>query len=166
MAKPVDQLTPEDLEAYPVWEYDLGAEDAPGRDETWVRPVAERPVADLSNRVIGATVMLNSGVRLAACLSNIALGNEKATREFLFMSVWHEGAWIDLARYFDVDYAQRGPAAFCRALGLPVDDVFPIRYDISAHAHGFESVVRGMIEAEPKQRLSEEERMARIFEET
>src|SRR5271157_1145792 len=106
MPMPVEQLTPEDLKAFPVWEYDLDGETIEGQDETWVRPVERYPVTDLANRVIGVPVTLRDGTQIVACLGNVALGSEAATREFLTLSLWHQGQWIDLARYFDVDYAR------------------------------------------------------------
>ena len=42
--KPVDQMTLEDLKMFPVWEFCLGEDGGPGRDETWVRPVATKVV--------------------------------------------------------------------------------------------------------------------------
>jgi hypothetical protein len=161
--KPVDQLTPRDLETFPVWEYDLATEGAPGRDETWVRPVEHYPVASLSNRVIGGMVTLRNGTRVAACLSNVDLHSEESTREFLLLGLWHQGEWLHLARYFDADYAQNGPLGLSRCLGLPVDDIFPIQYDISLNAVGPQSITHGFIEAEPTKRRSDEERMTLIF---
>ena len=163
MSKPVHELTPEDFQAYPVWEFDSETEDAPDRDETWVRPVEQSPVTDMSNRIIGTTVILNNGAEMVACLGNIELNSRKATREFLILSLWHEGRWLDLARYFDVDYDRRGPVDLGRQLQLAINDVFPIHYDISANAKGPESVLRGVIPMEPDQRLSDEERLALIF---
>jgi len=164
MPKPVESLTPKDLEEFPVWEYDLDNEADDGRDETWVRPVTKYPVKDLGNRIISATVTLRNGIRMLGCFSNIALGSLDSTREFLTVSLWHQGQWIDLARYFDADYERRGPQALSQQLGLTVDEVFPIFYDISEHAFGLETVLRGSIEAEPKRRLSEEERMTLVLE--
>lgn len=163
MSKPVQALTPEDFAEFAVWRYDLDAETVEGHDETWVRPVEQYPVTDLSNRIIGALVLLHNGARMPACLGNVALRNAESTREFLTLSLWSHNEWVDLARYFDVDYSGRGPVSLSRRLGLPVTEVFPITYDISEHAEGLESVLKGIIDSEPKNRLSEDERMALIF---
>jgi hypothetical protein len=163
MPKPVHQLTPQDFIAFPVWEYDVDAEAEDGRDETWVRPVQSYPVSDLANRVIGTLVTLNNGCRMAASLGNIDSSSEAATREFLTLSLWFREDWIDLARYFDVDYDTRGPQAFSKQLDLKIDEVFPILYDISQHAQGLQAVLRGSIDAQPKFRLSDDERMALIL---
>lgn len=164
MAKPVHQLTPEDFRLSPIWEYDLDEEAGDERGETWVRPVERDPETDLANKVIGVPVALNNGTRMFACLVNIVLCSEAATREFLTLSLWHNGDWIDLARYFDVDHVRRGPKALSEQIGIPIHEVFPIRYDISEHVQGAEAVVRGVIHLEPTHRLSEGERMALIFE--
>lgn len=37
--KSITDLTPADLEAFPVWEFAMDEEDVEGQDETWVRPV-------------------------------------------------------------------------------------------------------------------------------
>lgn len=164
MTKPVHLLTPDDLLAFPVWEYDLSSEGSEGRDETWVRPVEQYPVTDLATRVIGVSVALNNGSRMVACLGNVELGSAVATREFLTLGLWHQEAWLDLARYFDVDYARRGPEAISRILGLPVAEIFPIHYDISEHATGLMAVLRSTVEAEPQRRLTESERMELILQ--
>lgn len=162
--KPAHLLTPEDFESYPVWEYDLEHEGDDEQDETWVRPVEAYPVDDLDNCVLGSTVVLANGSRMPASFANISLNNERSTREFLTLSLWYQGEWIDLARYFDEDNEERGPTNLCRQLGLTIHDVFPIIYDISNIASGLESVTRGQIEAEPQHRLTDEERMNIIFD--
>jgi hypothetical protein len=37
--KPITDLTPADLDAFPIWEYALDEEGVEGQDETWVRPL-------------------------------------------------------------------------------------------------------------------------------
>ena len=73
MPKPVDKLTVQDMQACPVWEYDLDSESEGGRDETWVMPVTALPVTDLSNRVIGAQLRLANGSTLQGILGNIKM---------------------------------------------------------------------------------------------
>jgi hypothetical protein len=75
-------------------------------------------------------------------------------------------SWAILCPNFDADYARNGPVGFAHQLGFTIDEVFPIQYDISKSAVGLASIIRATIAAEPVQRLSEEERMALIFDET
>lgn len=42
--KPVDRMTLSDLETFPIWEYALDEEDAPGQDERTIRPLPIRVV--------------------------------------------------------------------------------------------------------------------------
>jgi hypothetical protein len=56
-----------------------------------------------------------------------------------------------------------GPAQLAAILGLPVEDIFPVHYDLSKVAVGHPAVVRGRIDAEPTLRLTEAQRMALIF---
>ena len=145
-----------------MWQFDLGAESVPGRDETWVVPVRELPVTSLDGRVVGVTLSLGDRT-VMGLLGNLDLGSPRATREFATLSVWRDGAWFHLARYFDFDHDQRGPAQLAEFLGLSVADVFPIQYDLSGVAVGHPDVIRGRIEVQPVVRLTPDERMALIF---
>lgn len=147
----VDNLTVELLRAHPVWEYVNQEESVP---DTAVRPVNELPVDDLGNRLVGAQITLNNGSVRWATLGNISLAAPRATQHFLCVSIEGSGTWFHLARYFDVDFEHRGPAALAQFLGFPVSDVFPMRYDISALVLGGSSVAKGEIQEEPQERLS------------
>ena len=61
--KPVTDLTADDLARFPVWEYDIGGESLPGRDETWVVPVPDLPVSSLSGRVAGVSLRIGGRER-------------------------------------------------------------------------------------------------------
>lgn len=154
-AKKVDALTVADFERCPIWEYIY--DEVNFDDETWVQAVNERPVSDLTNRVIGVKVRLHSGIPKWAELDNIDLGNHLATTQFMGISLEHEGRWVHLARYFDVTYDRDGPDALASTLGLPLDEVFPIFYDISELAIGPENILINSIPAIPEMRLSEQE---------
>jgi hypothetical protein len=161
-AKPVTDLTAEDLTRFPVWEFDLGGESRSGQNETWVVSVPDLPVSSLSNRVAGVALRVG-GRELVGLLGNIHLDDPRSTREFATLSVWGGGAWFHLARYFDFDRVQRGPEQLAEFLAMTVAQVFPICYDLSGVAVGHPEVVRGQIVAEPEVRLSASQRMALIF---
>jgi hypothetical protein len=65
-----------------------------------------------------------------------------------------------LARYHDFDYAERGPEALARFLSLPVEEVFPIAFDIRAYAHGDPHALCGSVRQELRERLSRAEIIA------
>lgn len=162
-AKPVSALTPKDLARFPVWEYDTGHETLPGRDETWVVPVRLLPVEDLSNHVTAASLRLKNGQIIPGLLGCVSLQDAFSTQQFLGVSIWHNDNWYHLPRYYDYDFEENGPTALAALLALPVEQVFPIAYDISRGARGLAEVVRGEILAEPEIRLSDKERMDLIF---
>jgi hypothetical protein len=128
--KRVDELTIEDIRVFPVWEYTNTDED---EDETVVRPVKRMPVKSLTGRIVGTEVTLADGTRRWATLSNIDETNRRLTEHFLTLSVFDRGAWFTMARYHDVDAAKRGPTALATFLGMSLDAVFPISYDISRY---------------------------------
>lgn len=154
--RPVDSLRVEDLQAFPVWQYtgrDAG-------DETYVRPVRRTPVTSLTGRVVGTQVVLGNGERVWALIGNVDPNNPRMTEHFLTVSVERCGRWFGLARYHDFDFAERGPDALARFLGLPVDAVFPLTYDISHVVKGRAAAIQGQILKEPRERLSRSEIIA------
>ncbi len=155
MKKLITQLMIEDFRLHPVWNY---SEDKHG--DVVASPVRRVPVDSLEGRLIGCQVTLAKGQKQWATLSNIDLHNEKATSHFLTLSLTREGNWFHLGRYFDVDYAQRGPRALSAFLQLPVQEVFPIAYDIGPFVVGATIPTAGVIAQEPVARLSEDELIA------
>ena len=55
---------------------------------------------------------------------------------------------------------ERGPDALARFLGLPLAEVFPIAYDVSAIVQGAQDSVQGHVLAEPRVRLTRAELIA------
>jgi hypothetical protein len=94
-----------------------------------------------------------------ASLCNVDVGNPRSTKEFLFLSIKNSGQWFHLARYFDFDFAGSGPDALAHFLGLPVEDVFPISYSINRYVTGDSPALSGTIEKEPRERLTQVERI-------
>jgi hypothetical protein len=149
IAKSACELTVEDFECYLVWEYILDAEeDYP--DESWVTPVNNLPVSSLDNRIVGTQVRLNNGTRRWAIMSNIYLDNSRETAQLMSMGIYDRNECFPLARYFDVDFERRGPDKLAEFLDLPLDQVFPMSYDISDVAIGLSEVLRGTIYSNSK----------------
>ncbi len=152
-SKSVGQLNVADLIEYPVWEY-TNTEEV---DELQVRPVTKLPVDTLSNRIVGIRVHFHNGSEGWAILSNVSLRDARRTSHFLCLSVERHGQWFHLARYFDADYEGRGPAQLSTFLGLGINEVFPITYDLTAVAVGLDEVVRGSIPIEAPEKLTDDE---------
>lgn len=159
--KPVDELCVEDFRTFPVWEFtDSHEEDM---DETAVQPVEPLPVTDLASRIVGTEVVLANGRRVWAMIGNIDVADPRKTEQFLTISLERDGRWFHVANYAAFDFSERGPERAAEFLGLAVDDVFPIAYDLREFAIGETSSLRGQIPKEPRERLTLEERFALTF---
>lgn len=151
--KRVDLLQVSDLQRHPVWQY-TGRE---GFDETFVRPAIRVPVLDLNNSVLGTEVRLANGRSVWALLGNFDARSASLTDLFLTVSVDVNGAWFHLARYFDYDRDEAGPAQLAFALGLTIDEVFPISYDVRQWVAGESGALAGLVHAEPREKLPRSE---------
>lgn len=155
--KPVNLLTVSDLASSPVWEFVNNEEDKGVVDETYVEPVIQVPASSLAGRIVGTRITLSNGRRVWAMLSNIDTTSETLTEQFMTLSVENDGNWFHLARYHDFDYTQRGPEQLAQFLGLGVDDVFPITYDVRSHVLGDPKVLCGVIRKDHIRMLSRAE---------
>lgn len=152
LSKTVHSLCVADLKSHPVWRFtDAEVDDA---DETYVEPVTRMPTSDLDGKLVGTRVELANGMLVWALLGNVDARDAYSTEHFLSISVFDNDRWFVLARYHDSDYRRNGPDALARLLGLAVDDVFPISYDIRAYAKGEAAALMGTIRKKPRERLS------------
>jgi len=151
--KPVESLTVADFEAYPVWEY-LNDDEI---GETMVQPVEKIPVESLDNRVLGFQIRLANGLQVWASIGNFDVTNLRATQHFLILSIERSGEWFHLARYQDFDFADRGPEALSRFLGLGVADAFPISVDVRRYVRGNPAALTATVLKEPQERLTHAE---------
>jgi hypothetical protein len=154
-AKSIDELSADDLDQHPIWAF---AND--DQDDLLVRPVAESSVGDLTGMVVGTRLRLANGRYVRAMLGNIDLTDPRCTQHFLTVSVENDGQWFHLARYHDHDHAARGPEALAQFLGLPLNEVFPMVYDIQSCARGNPRSVAGTIPDVPAERLTRAELIA------
>ena len=142
-----------DLEKHPVWEVAIDSD----AEEVSVFPVADIPTLDLTGKVIGTTVRLANGESVWATLSYLDSHDARKSELFLMLRLEKNGEWFALARYWDVDRDDRGPEALARFLGLQVEKVFPIAYDVTRYAQGERSALVGVVQREPRVRLSRDE---------
>ena len=151
--KTIEQLRPADFQEFPIWTFE-----GSGNEDLLLRPVTKWPVADLRGSVAGIEVTLANGSKVFATFGNVYPDDARATRHLLTLSVaMPNGKWFNLARYFDPTIRLFGPSHLAQALGLPVEAVFPISYDLRALIAGQEESLHGTILAEPQERLTLEE---------
>jgi len=61
---------------------------------------------------------LASGDCLWGIVGNLDARNHEMNEHFVTISIERNGRWFHLARYHDADYAETGPQALARFLGL------------------------------------------------
>lgn len=152
--RPIESLSVEDMKANSVWEFAVDEEDS---DETWVRPVEKLPVKDLDGRLVATRVRFANGSLAWALIGNIDTSNPRSTKHLLTLGIEREGSWFNLARYFDRDYQERGPAALALFLGSQVDDIFPIHFDLRHCVIGDTASLIGSVQKEPNAGLTRAE---------
>jgi hypothetical protein len=118
----------------------------------------------LEGRVVGTEVLTAGGRKLWALLGNIDTKKPEITMHLLTISIFSDGRWFTMARYHDVDRERRGPSALASFLGIPLEGVFPISYDIRDNCLGEATALLGTIEREPQRRLSKAEIIALAVE--
>jgi hypothetical protein len=134
-----NKLTIQDLKAFPVWEFTAKHEHIRPDGELVVIPVTNLPVSSLEGRFVGTEVRLANGCFLMAALLGIRL--EKATP--ISAAVFYRGDEMFMFRRSAPSVS--GPQQLAQFLGLRLEDVFPISYDISQVAIGDAGAIKGEI---------------------
>ena len=157
--KAVTRLDVKDFQNHPVWKYLWGESDKKG--DTLVEPAQPLPVKRLSSQYVVCTpVRLANGSQFWAMIENITTNNPQSTAHFIVLCVVKDGRRIFLGRYFDPWYDDMSPENFAKSLGMNVDDVFPISYDVQPYVEEQSPSHTGLIPKEPSERLSDDELMA------
>jgi hypothetical protein len=149
-----------DLEAHPVWEYANRSD----LDDDVIVPCRSVPVKDTRGKLFATQVRFANDSTSWAMLGNVDGRSQRMTQQFLSLSIIKDGRWFMLARYHDVAADRRNPRRLADFLGLNIDDVFPIHYDISNLASGHRWSLTGLIPKEPGERLSDSELIALSLE--
>jgi hypothetical protein len=153
LTRKLRNLTVEDLKDCPVWEM---VEDDKGGD-VLVKALKRLPVRTLHNRLVGTQLNLADGSSVWALLGNMSTVDPTSTQHFMTVSVHRDGDWFDLARYHDVDYSRRDGLALAKFLAKRVQDVFPLRYDVTSVVSGAKQALSGQVPSSPHERLNPDE---------
>jgi hypothetical protein len=155
LSKLIDRIEVAHLAEHPVWAFETN--DTNAKSDRRLRAIMKLPVKCLAGCLVGTQVQLANGEMKWSVIGNVTLKNPRKTKHFLTVWIENSGKWFELGRYFDVDYRRRGPEQLSAFLNLPVTAVFPIFYDISSIVQGEPSVLKGYIEADPTDKLTEDE---------
>jgi hypothetical protein len=153
--KLISSLRVADLEKHPVWQFTTD-----GDEDTAIGPVKRLPVSTLARKVVGTRLQLANGDCVWGVIGNLDTKNAEMHEHFLTLSIKRMSRWFHLARYHDVDYSDRNPQALARFLGLGVDEIFPITYDVRKYVKGNPATLTGRVLKEPRVRLTRAEIIA------
>jgi hypothetical protein len=142
--KPIDALTVEDLDAFPIWEFaaDEEGEDE-DQDETWVRPVNSKVVPQGEYSLsVSATFTTTSGHPLHGF---IVLSTDEGIEI-------NGGVVLFKEQYLPVsspDFwgASAERAELAAALELPQEEVFPLSFSLSVPVEGQPQSIEGAFTA-------------------
>jgi hypothetical protein len=148
LTRPFLSLQVSDLQRYPVWESVIDTE-----PDVTVFPLTQLPVDSLSGRIVGTHVRLGCGQQTWSMILYTDTQDARKNEHFVQLDIERDGRWFFLSRYWDVDYERNGPQALAQFLGMELDDVFPIDWDVSQYAKGHPAALSGFILREPRERL-------------
>lgn len=135
--KPVDQLQSEDLEEFPIWEFATDEEESEEQDETWVRPVR--------GNVVGLNLyLLTVAANFHTASGEVMSGAVDVTTADGFE--FGHGVLLHMSQYIFVPSAEfpggeNERMTVALALGMPVKQVFPLKFTLRALVEG-ETVFR------------------------
>jgi hypothetical protein len=136
--KSVTDLTVDDLDAFPVWEYATDEESVDGQDESWVRPL---PVARLPSQAFSLSVASDfecpNGTQLEGIMDVTTAVEFPVTSAVLFIRGRYTyvggvpGSWERqrIAEELDADEA----------------DIFPLRYTLRVLVEGESEYRSGVV---------------------
>ena len=142
--KPVQEISLEDLQTFPIWEFALDEEGEDGQDETWIQPVATESVPSGSySQIVAASFSPCAFTRvfLGFMIVTTARGQFEA----------QAGAVVTADDYFFIPSSQPPSSeaereAFARALGVAPAQMFPLAFELLAPLSGEAQSRRGTIE--------------------
>lgn len=130
--KPIDSLTPADLEAFPIWEFASDEEEVEGQDETWVRPVAATVVPEDSwSLSVAADFRTPSGAVFSGIVGvttadGVELGHGAvfAQERYVFVGFGEQFDSAEVAAALELAPSEAFPLAFTLRVLLPGESLF------------------------------------------
>ena len=138
-------LTQRDLRRHPIWEYATDSEGLPWRDETWRRPLKCAAIPwDECSLTVAATLMIRSGQRFE--------GDAYVSTIDGIVDVPTGGICInDVCYFIPMDHSQKSEAReeLATAIGLSVEEIFPIRWKLNVLLEGEVEMRTGEFRSRP-----------------
>jgi hypothetical protein len=127
--KPIDALTSDDIETYPVWEFATDEEDNEDADETWVRPLIcdEIPLGEYALSV-AADFVAPSGHKFSGIVDVSTNGQVMSNGGCLI----HDRKYT----YISADRKSRERRNLLKSVGLLEVEFFPLKYTLRIRVQG------------------------------
>ena len=147
--KPVNKLTPQDLETFHIWEYATDEEHVAGRDETWVRPVENKAIPrGAYSQIVAADFTTAAGCKLRGFMT-VTTAQKKAeirpgaviAGEYFVLPVVSR----QVATRKDYAWSLKAREALVEGLASKELEVFPIHYRLTVLITGEKLVREGRI---------------------
>ena len=133
--KPIDHLTLQDLDAFPIWEFASDEEAMPGRNETWVRPVDSNvvPLHADGPCVSAEFALANGKVLRGIAVPDLLFGTKEITSAYIIANGCYLSVPVrstaNLAAAFLADSRLK---SLLQGLDLTAEEVFPIQCHLHA----------------------------------
>jgi hypothetical protein len=127
--KQIDALTPEDLDAFAIWEFAMEASDK--QDENWIRPLDRSTIPrETSSLSVAADFITADGTRFAGI---VGLSTDEGL-EIASGSLLAGGAYVYAGHGEKTSIRYKTSAA--SQLGKPPVDIYPLRFTLRALLDG------------------------------
>jgi hypothetical protein len=161
--RPLNSLQPDDVKKNRLWEF------VPSKDgELWVKSIASRKTKKFSGRLVSCQVTFANDSRHWALIEGIDIDTPEFSRHNREIRLFVEGCgWFHLAQYFDNEEIKkyRGESVLSEMMGLSVDEIFPIEFDVRELSSVDSSCLSGTFEVNPGWGLSKADVMALLVQE-
>ncbi|HWQ90233.1 MAG TPA: hypothetical protein VN673_01085 [Clostridia bacterium] len=148
--KPVNELTVEDLQAFPIWEFATDEEGVEGQDETWVRPVRRNQVPmEAYSQLVAADFSTADGVRLQGFMTVTTADGIEITPGAVLGEGFYRvlpGMSEERAREEGLSWAIQSRKEIVEALGGSPASVFPMAYELRIAIRGEKALRSGVVE--------------------
>jgi len=137
--KPINELTVADLETYPIWEFADDEEGVPGRDETWVRPVATCVVPSKAFSItVAAEITTASGQMYPGFVGCSSFNGLDVNA----VGILVKGEYVVFQVHLLLPSLRERAIA---KLGLTENEVFPLQYAVRIPVEGQAGIAQGVI---------------------
>jgi len=157
----IDDVPNSEMISYPVWRFTNST--GQGLDETAILPVQKYPVVDTKGCLFCTDVRLANGDSIPAMIGNFNPRSHFQNSHLLTISIFKGEQRFHLARYFDFHFAENGPNTLATFLGLSLDAIFPIQYDLSRICIGEVDALTNSVEATHKEPLGCDDRLELVM---